>query len=48
MLLRAVTSQQVTRHTLRCWRGEGGSKVTKVPIDERKIWVRWKGCVGRG
>lgn len=38
VLLRPVTSQQVARHTLRCWRGgESGSKVTKVPIDEGQI-----------
>lgn len=37
VLLRPVTVQQVSRHTRRCWRGESGSKVTKVPIDESQI-----------
>lgn len=37
VLLRPVTGQQVSRHTLRCWRGARASKVTKVPIDESKI-----------
>lgn len=42
LLLRPVTSQWVTKHTLRRWTGwvvgeQSGSKVTKVPIDENKI-----------
>lgn len=52
VLLRPVTSQQVTRHTRRCWRGQSGSKVTKVPIDENKIRrggrAVWGGGWGRG
>lgn len=37
VLLRPVTGQQVSGHTLEVLEGESGSKVTKVPIDESKI-----------
>lgn len=51
VLLRPVTSQQVTKHTLRCWRGWWGQsdrKVTKVPIDENKIRGGGRAVRGRG